>query len=900
MTKKLIEVALPLEAINAASRHEKDVKVGKPTSVHHWWARRPLAAARAVLFASLVDDPSSRPEEFPTRDDQRAERERLFALMAELVQWKGSNDVDLIARARTEILNNATAPPEILDPFAGGGTIPLEAQRLGLATEAADLNPIAVLINRALVEYPALFIGREPVAPAPLVVEGSFQGTEGLASDIDYYGRWVRERVAQRIGLLYPPAVVDGTEYPVVAWLWARTIRCPNPACSGRAPLIRSFTLSTKAKRERHLRPLPDREAGVVRFEVRDGKTEAPGTVTKRGATCLLCSSSIPLDFVRSQGVEGQIGYQLIGLVADAPGGRLYLPPSAEHERVASSATYVNPPDEVLPDKALGFRVQAYGIRAHRDLYTSRQLGALLAFSSVVRSAYVQLIGDGADEIYATAVSTYLGFAVDRVADWGNTLSRWENKAQVPQQVFGMQTVSMTWDFSEANPLGKSTGSFAAAIANIARSLRALPVNRMPVIAGRALQRDATATSPDRPVVVCTDPPYYDNIGYADLSDLFYVWLRRSIGPCHPDLFSTLLTPKTPELIASPDRFDGDRQRSEQFFEEGLQAVFERLRAAQHPDYPLTVFYAFKQTEAKGDGDSGRATGWETFLASLLSAGYEITATWPIRTEMGSRRRGLDSNALASSIVLACRARRADAPLATRRDFLRALQAELPDALRTMQEGNIAPVDLAQAAIGPGMAVFSRYARVVEADGSPMSVRTALSLLNRELDEQIAHQEADFDGETRWAVSWFEQFGMNEGAYGVAETLCTARNVAMNGLKQAGIVAAPRGKVRLLERQELDPDWDPATDQRFTIWEVVQHLILELETEGEMAAAELIRRLGGVAESAKELAYRLYVICERKGWANEALAYNAIIVAWSELTVLSAGSAAPIQESMKL
>jgi len=384
-------------------------------------------------------------------------------------------------------------------------------------------------------------------------------------------------------------------------------------------------------------------------------------------------------------------------------------------------------------------------------------------------------------------------------------------------------------------------------------------------------------------LIVSTDPPYYDNIGYADLSDFFYVWLRRSLKPIYPELFSTLLVPKAEELVATPYRH-GSKDAAEAFFLEGMTCAIQSMAAAAHSAFPVTIYYAFKQAERDHNGTA--STGWETFLEAVIKAGFSLTGTWPMRTENTTRLVGMTTNALASSIVLVCRPRPADAPVTSRRDFLTALKREMPSALRYLQQGNIAPVDLAQASIGPGMAIFTRYARILESDGTPMRVRTALALINQTLDEVLAEQEGDFDADTGWAVAWFDQFGFNDGPFGDAETLCKAKNTAIGGLQEAGIAVARAGKVRLLRVDELPAAWDPLADQRMTVWESVHHLIRALN-EGETVAAALVAKLGGQAEAARELAYRLYNICERRKRAQEAQAYNGLVLSWPEIARLA-------------
>jgi len=1031
--KKLIEVALPLEAINRESAREKSIRHGHPSTLHLWWARRPLAACRAVLFASLVDDPSAHPDEFPTDEAQEAERERLFRIIEDLVKWENSTNEEVLAAARAEILRSTDGdPPPVLDPFCGGGSIPLEAQRLGLEAHASDLNPVAVLITKALVEIPPKFAGLPPVNPEARrrLDTGGWRGAQGFAEDVRYYGRWMRDEAERRIGHLYPkvklPPEHGGGEATVIAWLWARTVRCPNPACGAEMPLVRSFALSTKKGKQAWVEPIVDPAAKTVRFDVRTGTGAPPeGTVDRRGARCIVCGSSVPFSHIRTEGQKRGLGAQLMAIVAEGDRGRIYVTPDEEHVRVARSATPDWAPETDLPARALGFRVQAYGMTKHRDLFTDRQLVALTTFSDLVSEARERVLRDAEEAIatgawpvgassaatdpaqssaatrsaassvessaatrstqagsapagsaptgsspiessptvsaptgsaptaqvpmassadsslhgpgeltatassadsspigggeptaigfspdsspdggggptvtassYADAVATYLSLSLDKAADRNTTLCSWENRMDRMRDTFGRQALPMVWDYAETNPFAGAGGDFGGTVVSLCEALEKLP--SQPV--ARVMQLDAASAAMEAGPLISTDPPYYDNIGYADLSDFFYVWLRRSLRGVYPQLFSTLMTPKAPELVATPYRYGGDRKQAQAAFESGLGHAFERMREASNRAFPLTVYYAFKQAESEADSANGRvaSTGWETMLTGLLRAGYTVTGTWPMRSELATRNVSRGSNALASSVVLVCRPRQADAALASRREFLSALKTELPRALRHLQRGNIAPVDLAQASIGPGMAVFTRYRKVLEADGSAMSVRTALALINQALDEILAEQEGEFDADTRWALAWFEECGFEAKDFGRAETLSKAKNTSVHGMVEAGIVEARGGKVRLLRRDELDPDWDPASDRRITVWEMTQHLIRRLD-EGEAAAAALAHHLGANAEVARDLAYRLYLICERKKWSEEGRAYNGLVVSWPHIQELAAASTgAPAGES---
>jgi putative DNA methylase len=924
--KKLIEVALPLEAINVASAREKSIRHGHPSTLHLWWARRPLAACRAVLFAQLVDDPSSHPEEFPTDEAQKKERERLFGIIEQLVQWENSNNEEVVAAARAEILKSCDGkPPPVLDPFCGGGSIPLEAQRLGLEAHGSDLNPVAVLITKALIEIPPRFAGRPPInadAKKKLAHSGSWEGAQGLAEDVRYYGNWMRDEAEKRISHLYPKVKVTkgaadgredlkglvGRELTVIAWLWARTAKCPNPACGAQMPLVRSFWLSTKKDRQVWLEPVLNQRAKSVRFEIKTGrgKPQEPAK-TGRGASfrCLVCNQAADEEKVRVEFRAKRDGRQLVAIVCEGAGRRVYLPASDEQLQIADNAKPKWKPEERMnqdtPNLVSG---RGYGIEYWYELFTARQLVALTTFCDLVSEARNRILedaraaglsddGQGIESggtgilAYTEAVTTYLGVVVSKATVFHNMFSRWRPGEDKSAPAFGRQALPMVWDFAEVNPFAGAGGDFEGVFDGAVKVISSMPSR--PGAFVRQLDAAASLERVQGPIV-CTDPPYYDNIGYADLSDFFYVWLRKPLGRIYPDIFSTLLVPKAQELVATAYRFGGDREKARQFFEQGLGRAFDQIRDSQNPNLPMTVFYAFKQAESDETDDDDRAkssiasTGWETMLEGLLRARFAVTGTWPTRTEGATRMVAMGTNALASSVVLVCRPRLDDAPMATRREFLRALKDELPDALRKLQHGSIAPVDLAQAAIGPGMAVFSRYSKVLETDGSAMTVRAALGLINHALDEVLAEQEGEYDPETRWAVAWFEQFGMSEGKYGDAENLARAKDTAVETMKTAGIVKSGGGKVRLIGRDALNSAWDPTTERRLTIWQVTQYLVHAIEKGGEQTAAEMLRKLGALGESAKDLAYRLYVVAERKRWAQEAFAYNMLVKSWPELT----------------
>ena len=952
--KKLIEVALPLDAINAAAAREKSIRHGHPSTLHLWWARRPLAAARAVIFAQMVDDPSSRPELFKTAKEQDRERERLFRLIEELVKWENTTNETVLNAARDEIreswrrtcADNADHPrvadlfdperlPAFHDPFAGGGALPLEAQRLGLEAHASDLNPVAVLINKAMIEIPPKFGGRPPVNPEARSVRGlvaeEWAGARGLAEDVRHYGQGMRDTAEKRIGHLYPKIEItaemvreradlrpyEGRKLTVIAWLWARTVKSPNPAFADvDVPLVATFMLSTKKGKEAYVQPVIE-DCGY-RFTVRaglpaDAASIRAGTgVGKRQAfRCLMSDVPVTYGYIRSEGQAARMGARLMAIVAAGDRGRVYLTPTAEHETIAGEARPDWKPASALPNNPRDFKTPNYGLTTFGDLFTDRQLVALTTFSDLVGEAMDRVQGDAAaaglpDDgrplrdggtgatAYAEAVAVYLGMAVSRGADAWSTIVSWRNAVEATRGTFARQALPMVWDYAEANPFSESCGNWlGACLSWICEAMARLPPRKSEA---RVIQEDARSRSLSFAAIVSTDPPYYDNIGYADLSDFFYVWLRRSLRPVLTDLFATMAVPKAHELVATPYRH-GTKEQAKEFFMNGMTQAMKRLAEHAHPGLPATIYYAFKQSETR-DKRGIFSTGWATFLDAVIHAGFGISGTWPMRTERSGRMIGVGANALASSVVLVCRRRPADAPIATRRDFIASLKMELPAALSHLQRGNIAPVDLAQAAIGPGMAVYTRYAKVLDATGNRVSVGDALALINETLDEILAEQEGDFDADSRWALAWFEQYGFDSGDYGIAETLSTAKNTSVAGMVEAGILHSRGGKVRLLRPKELPADWDPARDDRLTTWEIVHHLIRVLEQSGEGSAAQLVRKLGGWAEIARELCYRLYTVCERKKRAADALAYNGLVQSWPEISRLARMEARPEQAEL--
>lgn len=939
--KKLIEVALPLDAINVASAREKSIRHGHPSTLHLWWARRPLAAARAVIFAQMVNDPGYERHlgRGVNKEKAEVERERLFKIIEDLVQWENTNNEEVLTRARQEIwkswretcslnkghpqaaeLFNPEKLPAFHDPFAGGGALPLEAQRLGLESYASDLNPVAVTINKAMIEIPPRFAGSAPVGPRiPGDRQGKlaedWSGAKGLAEDVRRYGAWMRTEAEQRIGHLYPKIEVTvemveerpdlkpmlGQKLTVIAWLWARTVKSPNPAFSHvEVPLASTFILSKMKHNEAYVRPVVEGDryrfivnGGTPPVDAKEG-TKAVG----RGANfrCILSETPIGGDYIKSEGQAGRMGQRLMAIVADGVRGRIYLSPTQAHEVIASKAEPSWKPSGDVPARLTGGTCVPYGLKEWGDLFTPRQLLALTTFADLVREASAKARIDALDSgmvddgrgldaggtgatAYAESVGVYLMFAASSLADRMSTICSWDSGGATwgtkTRNTFARQAIPMSWDFAEINCFSGQSGSWDNSMDYTAKGV----VCAAHALPGHALQADATTQSISAGKVVSTDPPYYDNIAYADLSDFFYVWLRRSLRPIYPGLFATLAVPKAEELVATSYRHGG-KEAAESFFLDGMTQALHNLVTQAHQAFPVTIYYAFKQAETKGEAGTS-STGWETFLDAVIRAGFSLTGTWPMRTELGNRMIGSGTNALASSIVLVCRKRDTDAATVSRREFLRELNAVLPEALMDMTRGGVnspvAPVDLSQAIIGPGMAIFSQYAAVLEADGKPMSVRTALQLINRFLAED------DFDHDTQFCLHWFEGQGWATGKFGDADVLARAKGTSVAGLTEAGVVASGKGDLRLLKWAEMPRDWNPEADTRVPVWEALHQMIRALNQEGESAAGALLSRMPARAEPIRALAYRLYTLCERKGWAEEARAYNELVTAWTSI-----------------
>ncbi len=950
--KKLIEVALPLDDINVAAAREKSIRHGHPSTLHLWWARRPLAAARAVIFAQMVNDPGYQQDGGfkygVNKKEAEIKREKLFQIIRDLVKWENTNNEEVLNRAREAIKEswqetcylNRKHPqaaelfdpeklPAFHDPFAGGGAIPLEAQRLGLESYASDLNPVAVMINKAMIEIPPKFAGQAPVGPIPESDKTSnkkatrdmledWSGAKGLAEDVRRYGHWMREEAFKRIGHLYPKVKITdkmiaerpdlkpyaGEELTVIAWLWARTVKSPSPAFSHvDVPLVRSFILSSKKGKEAWVEPVIDNDKYTL--QVRFGKQPKDaigGTVVRTGGTCIMSQTAMPFKYIREEGKSGRMAQRLMAMVAEGKKGRVYLSPSQEMVDMAATAQPEWKPEHTLPVNPRDFKTPNYGMDKFGDLFTSRQLVALNTFSDLVQKARCLTIDDakaagmtddglGIDAggagatAYGDALAVYLGFAVDRASDAWSSIASWTVQRDTLRNTFARQALPMVWDFAEVNPFSASTGNFGSGIGWINKVVGLLPATA----SGGSLQHDAATQSISSDKVISTDPPYYDNIGYADLSDFFYIWMRRSLRTIYPDLFSTLAVPKSEELVATPYRH-GSKEAAETFFLKGMTLAIRNMADRGHPAFPVSIYYAFKQAETKEGSTS--STGWETFLAAVISAGFSIDGTWPVRTEREGRTIGLGSNALASSVVLVCKKREIEANSISRREFQRELRDQMPDALEAMIGGEagvapIAPVDLAQAAIGPGMAIYSKYAAVLNQDGSKMSVHDALILINRAITDYLNPDSGNFDADTLFCDDWFSQYGWGEGQFGEADTLARAKGTSVDGVRDAGVIEAGGGKVRLLKWSEYPQDWDPKTDTRTPIWEACHQMIRVLNQQGESEAGSLLARMPERGEPIRQLAYHLYTLCERKKWAEEARAYNELIGSWHAIVSAS-------------
>lgn len=907
--KKLIETGIPLKTINAVSSREKSLRHGLPSGLHLYWARRPLAVTRSILFAQLVDDPSAHIDRYPTEEVQDQEREHLKRMMEMLARWEDIHNEALYREAYKTILDsNNGVVPAVLDPFAGGGAIPLEAQRLGAEAHASDLNPLAVIINKALIEFPSRLRDKKAVHPAEVTTQDK---SGSLAEDIRYYGQLLRDRAFEKVGQLYPKIKdANGENHTVIAWIWARTVTNPNPANPVQVPLVRSWWLSKKKGKEAWIKPIIQQD-GSLRYEVQhnaDGpKGDSEGTVSRKGAISIVDGTPIDLKYIRQQSKAGRLGTSLIAIVGDSNNGRMYYSPVASQIDAAAVDEPADKPLELLPEHALGFRVQAYGFKAWSDLFTNRQLTMLTNLADTVSEIRELVLadalasgmpegkrldegGDGA-KAYADAMSVYLSLAVSRQANCSSSICTWDNTIEKIRNVFARQAISMTWDFAEANPFSSKSGNFLSQINWVAEAVEAVPA--WP--SSEAHQADAATRSYNN-VVVSTDPPYYDNIGYADLSDYFYVWLRRMLKSILPSVCSTLLTPKAQELVADPYRHGG-KDGAARFFVEGFNHVFEHIRETARTDIPMTVYYAYKQKDDK----TGTSTGWYALLDGLIHGGWEITATWPVRSELSNRMRGNNSNALASSIVLACRPRPRDAPSIPMRVFNSVLRKELTKELKTLMASGIDPVDLNQAAIGPGISVYSRYSRIREADGTDMPIQKALEVINHVIDEVMGDADSDYDPDTRFAVKWYQSYGWNQESSGMADQLSRSCGTTPDALVRSGVFEAAGGKAHLFKPEEMTGEWNPIKDDHISLWEGMIRMTGILDSNGVDTVAPMMAQLGErlPLDDVRALGFRMFHEAEKRKDTEGAIKFNSLISMWDDLSAKTKKEATNMQENIQ-
>lgn len=893
INKKLIEVALPLDAINDASAYDKMPGIGAhPKGIHYYPARLPLPAARSILFASLVDDPIAHPDKFPTEELQEKERERLFKIIRDLCVPKihlNSIGFDIAIKEIKKQCNNNL--PITHDPFSGGGAIPLEGMRLGMDVIATDLNPVSVILNKATVELLPKFANNAPINPNSQKsdVGMDWHNAAGLVDDLKYYGEIIQKRAEKKLSKYYPKVKLEGgREITVLTYIWARTVKCPNPACGCEMPLIQSYALKTKGEPKFYFEPVIN-DKNIIDYKITN-INPGSGSIKRNSAICIICNESIKLDYIKSEGKAGRIGNRLVAMSGDLGRGKIFLPPNKHQEEIALNAISYWGPDYLISEHPQYMAPPRYGFSHFKDLFTSRQLLSLTTISDLIHELYNEL-KSSVDNEYLKVLILYLFFSLDRLADYNNTFTQWLPSSYQQKPLFRSNRFGIMWNYPEANPIGLRAICWGNCIGIISEGLAVTLTNFCKQ--GKAFQKNAEVSNSElKNLLVSTDPPYYNNIPYADLMDFFYVWMKKNLEPYFPEMTKTILTPKTEELVANEFRFEGDKVKAKDHFEGGFKRAFTVLKNAMDKRFPMTIYYAFKQEEEEEvdeiDGEEinneiSLTTGWETILEAVVQSGFQITATWPLRASQQWRLRAMSSNALASYIVMVCRMRNEDAPSITRRQYLQELKKELPLALTILQHSNLAPVDLAQAALGPGMGIYSRYSAIQEQDGTKMKVRTALSLINKTLDEILTEQEGDFDAETRWALAWFEQYGSDKQQYGPAESLSRAKGTAVNALVESGIIAAGGGHVKLLSREEFSQDWDPLSDKRIVVWEMTQHLIKHLQEKGELGAAKLYKKLGAKADVSRELAYRLFTISEKKGWAQEAQAYNSLVLSWNQI-----------------
>lgn len=883
--KKLIEVALPLEEINAACKADKDRKTGTIRNMHKWFAPMPLPAWRALIYAALIDDPE---------DDGR--RVYHLDLIKRLVRSGADTpDPEDILEARRNIESQYQgAPPALLDPFCGGGSTLLEARRLGLRGFGSDLNPIPVLISKSLVDVLPRVQDLDPLPHLPahdkqagstlfetscasVRAKGPF---EQFIEDVNYFAELVQQRVLSRLSMLYPQRAGEST----VAWLWARTAACPSPACGVESLLMTSWWISRKqgdlAWLEAQLRD-GELKLSVISGQRTGGPSESPKT--GRGATfaCLACGAVLDEDYLIAEGIAGRIGLRMTCVVVDRDGTRIYREPT--EEEIAAAGTSVvgeDFPNIVLPDIPRWFSPPRFGFREQADLYTSRQLSTHMAFADEVAGIYDEVIAAGGTDDRAKAITVLLGLSLGKLVQVASTLAIWRHQP-TPKAEAALSThaIPMMWDFPEVNVFGGSVGDWLGQVRTACRALPYIVIDDAPL--GEVNKADARVSRLPEPGLVATDPPYFDAIGYADLSDYFYVWHRRALREVLPELYTTLAAPRLGELTAIPSHHGNSVHAARSYFISGFAETFRSLKTSLAPDLPMLIVYASK--EQKG-GDQ-EETRWASILAAMMMADLEITGTWPIRGTTQARMISAGTNAVASYVVMTARPRSSEAPTATLQELNRALRRELAPAIRDLQSAGTLPVDLPQASMGPGMQIYSRYRQVLDQTGNPVDVDQALRMINQARSEVLDEQEGELDSISRFACTWWERYGWEEGPFGVADQLARPFALSVAELLRAGVGYQPRPGIVLLRGSgELDRGWFPESDRTPTAWEAVHHLAERMIHGGGIEEAGLLMsRLAGLREQTQALAYRLDAISARRGWTKDQERYNALISSWSDL-----------------
>ena len=901
-TRKLIEVALPLDEINAASKADKDRKTGTIKNLHKWFAPAPLPAWRALLFAALVDDP-----------DDEEKRAYLLDVIKRLVANKADlPDDDTLAEARSII--KAQFPdgvPTVMDPFCGGGSTLVEAQRLGLPTLGSDLNPVPVLITRTLTELLPKVYGQQPLHPEKITAKVGkgrgrnrqtgvdlfgtnedvvYNGYDGLSRDVTYYAERIRERAWEQLKNYYPH---QPGETPI-AWLWARTAKCPNPACGIETILTTSWWLSKKKNDLAWIEPRVAKGGARLDVVARQKHGQAPRSPKVGRATfaCIGCGTPLGEDYIRREGVTGRLGVRMTAVVLEKDGVRTYRAPTSEDDGGLPRA---------LDSPLAGLRLEGwnrdvrpplYGLATWDRLFTPRQLLTLTTFADLVAQIDREIINDGGTKEWAKTVASVLGLAVGSAPIAWSSQVRWRQRETAhakAEPAFARNDLPMSWDFAEAYFDSGSVGDWLGIVINTLRGVRWAANDA----SGETTKADARRVSANCGCLVATDPPYFDAICYADLSDYFYVWHRRALRDVHPDLYGTVTAPKSAELTAIPSHHGGDNEVARAYFIEGFTETFRNLRNSMADGLPMLVVYASKEQKS----GKGEETRWESILSAMLAAELEITGAWPIHMTSTTRMIGQGTNSVAAYIVMVCRPRRADAGTISLMDFTRELRRELPGAVLALQEASVLPVDLPQAVLGPGMSIFSRHKAVLDQSGQPIPVGRAMQLISTARGEILDEQQGEMDPASRFAVAWWESYGWQSGAFGIADQVVRPHGISVDDVVMAGVVESRGGQVRLLGETGLDRSWEPSKDAHPTAWEAVHHLADRLvDGGGVQEAAALLSKLGPLKDQAQMLAYRLESIAARKGWAKDQERYNALIGSWSDMLAESARSAGKTEE----